>query len=243
MRSSAATIADDPAGRLAAARDLQVHPRRHAREHPRPRCAASATASSPTSGAGARLTCRSPTSDELVMLASIVEKETALADERSRVAAVFINRLRLNMRLQSDPDGDLRPVRGQGKARGLHAEQAPTSTPSRPTTPTSSTACRPARSPIPAAPRSRRSPIRRAPATSIFVADGTGGHAFAETYEEHLRNVARWRAVERRRRRGAPTPAAAKRCAPRRRRPGADGPRAAPTSRRPRRCPTTAMRP
>ena len=94
------------------------------------------------------------------------------------------------------PDRGLRPLRRRRANPPTTPSPAPTSTARPRTTPTSSTACRPGRSPIPAAPRSRRSPIRRAPATCSSSPTGRGGHAFAETYEDHLRNVARWREID-----------------------------------------------
>jgi len=134
------------------------------------------------------------TIDELATLASIVEKETSLADERTRVASVFINRLRLNMRLQSDPTFIYGIYGGAGKPDGYVATAKDRDTP----TPYNTYAIDgippgPIANPGRASLEAVANPSRTR--DLFFVADGTGGHAFAETYEEHLRNVARWRAI------------------------------------------------
>ncbi len=134
------------------------------------------------------------TPEELVVLASIVEKETGLAAERERVAGVFINRLRKNMRLQSDPTVLYGVVGGAGATRSLTRTDLDTDTPWNTYT----------RAGLPASPITNpgRAALMAAakPLTTddfYFVADGTGGHAFAKTLDEHNRNVAKWRQIER----------------------------------------------
>ncbi len=135
---------------------------------------------------------------ELLTLASIVEKETGQADERPRVAAVFINRLRLGMKLQSDPtilyglyggDAWVRPrtiTRSElNAANDYNTYQIDRLPPG----------------PIANVGRASLMAVANPLQTDelFFVADGTGGHAFAKTLEEHNRNVARWREIERQR--------------------------------------------
>ena len=146
--------------------------------------------------------------EELLVLASIVEKETSLADERSRVAAVFINRLRLNMRLQSDPTVVYALFGGQGKPAGFMLSRADLDKQSPYNTYTSdglppAPIANPGRASLEAVANPSRT------RDLFFVADGSGGHAFAETYEEHLRNVARWREVSKAAQDAAPADAAA----------------------------------
>ncbi len=129
---------------------------------------------------------------ELVTLASIVEKETALADERSRVAAVFINRLKLHMRLQSDPTVLYGMFGGAGRPADFTLSRKDLETP----TPynTYVIAALPP-GPIANPGRASLEAVANPSRTRdlYFVADGSGGHAFAQSYEEHLRNVSRWR--------------------------------------------------
>ena len=134
------------------------------------------------------------TPEEAVILASIVEKETGLAAERPRVAAVFTNRLRQSMRLESDPTIVYGITQGRPLGRGIRLSELRAPTPwntyvidGLPPTPIAN----PGRDALRA--------VLNPPVTDelFFVADGSGGHAFARTYDEHLRNVARWRALER----------------------------------------------
>ena len=131
--------------------------------------------------------------NEAITLASIVEKETGKASERPRVAAVFLNRLRMGMRLQSDPTVIYGISQGRSLGRGLRVSElaAPTvyntyQINGLPPTPIAN----PGRQALAA--------VLDPPKTDelYFVADGTGGHVFASTLEEHQRNVMKWRQIE-----------------------------------------------
>lgn len=134
------------------------------------------------------------TPEEALILASIVEKETGVPEERKQVASVFVNRLNRGMRLQTDPTVIYGITRGQGVlGRGLRQSELRRETPwntytidGLPQTPIAN----PGREAIAAALNPDDTPF------IFFVADGTGGHAFAETLEKHNENVARWRQIE-----------------------------------------------
>jgi UPF0755 protein len=135
---------------------------------------------------------RSP--DQLVTLASIVEKETGKADERSRVAAVFVNRLRQRIKLQSDPTIIYGLVGGKGTLgrpikRSEIMQPSPYNTYVIEGLPPGPIA-NPGRASLEAAANPART------RDLFFVADGTGGHAFTETYDQHQKNVARLRTLE-----------------------------------------------
>lgn len=132
---------------------------------------------------------------EFITLASIVEKETAIASERTRVAAVFVNRLNRNMRLQSDPTIIYGIVGGKGTlGRSITRSDIDTPTPYNTYT-INGLPPGPIANPGRASLEAVANPSRTK--DLYFVADGTGGHVFAETYEQHQRNVARWRDIER----------------------------------------------
>ncbi len=131
---------------------------------------------------------------ELVVLASIVEKETSKADERPRVAGVLLNRLQKNMRLQSDPTIVYGLTSGKGPlGHGLTKEEIAKPTPYNTYT-TDGLPPGPIANPGRAALEAVANPSRTK--ELYFVADGTGGHVFAETLDQHLRNVVRWRQIE-----------------------------------------------
>lgn len=132
---------------------------------------------------------------ELLTLASIVEKETGKADERPRVAGVFINRLTKRMRLQSDPTIVYGIVGGKGTlGRGILRSEVDRPTPYN-TYQIDGLPPGPIANPGRAALEAVANPSRTK--DIYFVADGTGGHVFAETLEQHNRNVLRWRQIER----------------------------------------------
>jgi UPF0755 protein len=147
------------------------------------------------------------TPEEAVIFASIVEKETGRADERGRVAAVFMNRLKKGMRLQSDPTVIYGIAGGQGTlgraitradldAKSSHNTYQIGGLPPTPI-------CNPGRSAIEAS--------LNPPATTdlYFVADGTGGHTFSDSLKEHNAAVTNWRKVEKERKKEAGVEAAA----------------------------------
>jgi UPF0755 protein len=134
------------------------------------------------------------TAQELVILASIVEKETGRADERTRVAGVFINRLMKRMKLQSDPTIVYGLVGGKGTlGRGIMRNEIETATPYN-TYVIEGLPPGPIANPGRAALEAVANPSRTK--DLYFVADGSGGHAFAESYDQHQRNVTRWRQLE-----------------------------------------------
>ncbi len=140
----------------------------------------------------ADLPLKSP--DQLITLASIVEKETSKPEERTRIAAVLVNRLKQRMKLQTDPTVIYGLVFGKGSlgrplSRSDIAQPTPYNTYIIDGLPPGPIA-NPGRASIEAA----ASPARTK--ELYFVADGTGGHAFADTYEQHQKNVARLRVIE-----------------------------------------------
>jgi UPF0755 protein len=134
------------------------------------------------------------TPEQLLVLASLVEKETGKPEERTRVAAVFVNRLKQKMKLQSDPTIIYGLVGGKGTlGRPIMKSEIEQPTPYNtyiidglPPGPIAN----PGRASLEAAANPART------RELYFVADGTGGHAFAETYEQHQKNVARLRSIE-----------------------------------------------
>jgi UPF0755 protein len=153
------------------------------------------------------------TPEELVILASIIEKETGRADERTRVAAVFVNRLRRKMRLQSDPT----IIYGLVGGKGTLGHPITRSERDQPTTYNTYTIdglppgpiANPGRASLEAAANPART------RELYFVADGTGGHTFSDTFEQHQKAVARLRVIEQQQRspdkpaEAVPQPAAA----------------------------------
>ncbi len=134
----------------------------------------------------------------VLILASIVERETAKPEERPRIAAVFLNRLRQGMKLQSDPTVVYGASGGTGVLdHGLTRAELDRNDPYN-TYRIAGLPPGPISMPGAAALRAVTQPAQSD--ELFFVADGTGGHVFARTNDEHLRNVARWREVERARR-------------------------------------------
>jgi UPF0755 protein len=143
--------------------------------------------------------------EEALILASIIEKETGVPNERGQVASVFVNRLNQGMKLQTDPTVIYGVTRGQGVlGRGLRQSELRGATPwntyvidGLPPTPIAN----PGKASIEAALNPEATDF------VFFVADGTGGHAFARTLDDHNRNVAVWRRIEAERAANPPAPA------------------------------------
>ncbi|GAA6192282.1 endolytic transglycosylase MltG [Phaeobacter sp. NW0010-22] len=132
--------------------------------------------------------------EEMLVLASIIEKETGVPEERRQVASVFVNRLNQGMKLQTDPTVIYGITKGRSiLGRGLRRSELRRITPwntylinGLPPTPIAN----PGKASLEAAVNPDETDF------VFFVADGTGGHAFAETLQEHNRNVAKWREIE-----------------------------------------------
>jgi len=134
------------------------------------------------------------TPEQLVTLASIVEKETGKADERSRVAAVFVNRLRQKIKLQSDPTIIYGLVGGKGTlGRPIKRSEIQQPSPYN-TYVVDGLPPGPIANPGRASLEAAANPARTR--DLFFVADGTGGHAFSDSYDQHQKNVAKLRAME-----------------------------------------------
>ena len=144
------------------------------------------------------------TKEEAIILASIVEKETGVGAERDVVAGVFINRLKIGMKLQTDPTIIYGISKGEplynkrGQRRTLYRSEIDKKTPwntyqidGLPPTPI----CNPGGEAIAAVLQPAKTDYL------FFVADGTGGHVFAKTNREHVNNVNKWRKIERERQR------------------------------------------
>ena len=143
------------------------------------------------------------TPEQLVTLASIVEKETGKPEERSRVAAVFVNRLKNKMRLQSDPTIIYGLTGGKGSlGRPILKSEIEQPTPYN-TYVIDGLPPGPIANPGRASLEAAANPARTK--DLYFVADGSGGHVFSESYEQHQKNVARLRVIEKN---AAPDPAA-----------------------------------
>jgi UPF0755 protein len=145
------------------------------------------------------------TPEQLVILASIIEKETGRADERTRVAAVFVNRARQKMRLQSDPTIIYGLVGGKGSL-GHPITKAERDQPTAYNTYTidglpPGPIANPGRASLEAAANPART------RELYFVADGTGGHTFSDNFDQHQKAVARLRAHERAQNGAKPEPA------------------------------------
>jgi len=134
------------------------------------------------------------TANDAVILASIVEKETSIEEERPRIAAVFVNRLKRGIRLQSDPTIIYGLTKGEPLGRGIRRSELDKETDYNtylidglPPTPIANPGAASLRA------------VLNPPQTNelFFVADGTGGHVFASTLAQHQRNVSKWRRIER----------------------------------------------
>jgi UPF0755 protein len=137
--------------------------------------------------------------EQAVVLASIVEKETALGAERPRVAAVYLNRLKQGVRLDSDPSVIYGITKGDPLGHGLRESELKADTPYN----TYLNAGLPP-TPIDNPGQAALAAVMDPPATDevYFVANGTGGHAFAKSLAEHELNVQRWRKIEQQRTQG-----------------------------------------